>query len=119
MTDSAEPPEAPPQRRHVTTAFVQRPDGAVLLVKRSGRVGTYQHQWGAISGGLEQGDESAAFRAQQEVRRRRKRGRHQAARLRLEPGEAGRLDPLRSARVQSASGALWWSRVDRLARRPS
>ncbi|KAL4450707.1 hypothetical protein ABPG77_001063 [Micractinium sp. CCAP 211/92] len=63
-TDSAEPP---PRRRHVTTAFVQRPDGAVLLVKRSGRVGTYQHQWGAISGGLEEGDESAASRAQQEV----------------------------------------------------
>lgn len=68
MAGGTEPAEPPPRRRHVTTAFVQRLDGAVLLVKRSGRVGTYQHQWGAISGGLEEGDESAAFRAQQEVR---------------------------------------------------
>ncbi|KAL4433767.1 hypothetical protein ABPG75_000208 [Micractinium tetrahymenae] len=67
MTGSAESAPPPVRRRHVTTAFVQRPDGAVLLVQRSGRVGTYQHQWGAISGGLEEGDESAAYRAQQEV----------------------------------------------------
>ncbi len=68
MAGGADSAELPPRRRHVTTAFVQRSDGAVLLVKRSGRVGTYQHQWGAISGGLEEGDESAASRAEQEVR---------------------------------------------------
>ncbi len=31
------------------------------------QVGTYQHRWGAVSGGIEGGDESPAARAQQEA----------------------------------------------------
>lgn len=57
-------------RRHVTTAFVQRPDdGRVLLVQRSERVSTYQFQWGGVSGGIELSDASPVARALIEVRR--------------------------------------------------
>lgn len=52
----------------VVTAFVQRPtDGSVLVVLRSDKVGTYQRYWGAVSGGVEQGDRSLADRCRQEV----------------------------------------------------
>ncbi|KAI3434851.1 hypothetical protein D9Q98_002905 [Chlorella vulgaris] len=55
-------------RRQVVTAFVQRPsDAAVLLVLRSDKVGTYQHKWGAVSGGIEGEGESPVSRAQQEI----------------------------------------------------
>jgi len=40
------------ERREVVTAFL-RHDGRVLLVRRSGRVGTYQGRWSGISGYLE------------------------------------------------------------------
>ncbi|MDD3448619.1 MAG: NUDIX domain-containing protein [Gammaproteobacteria bacterium] len=42
----------PLERRHVVTAFL-RHGGRVLLVRRSGRVGTYRGRWSAISGYLE------------------------------------------------------------------
>lgn len=90
------------RRKHVVTAFVQRPqDGRVLVVLRSDKVrarlllhppprmgalgaasgqgccpppptpqvGTYKHKWGAVSGGIEGGDESPVFRCQQEASR--------------------------------------------------
>lgn len=51
----------------MVTAFVQRPsDQSVLVVHRSEKVRTYQLQWGGVSGGVE-GDESLAWRAQQEA----------------------------------------------------
>ena len=53
----------------VVTAFIQRPsDDNVLAVLRSDKVGTYQRYWGAVSGGVEQGDRSLADRCCQEVR---------------------------------------------------
>lgn len=101
-------PAAAPRRKHVVTAFVQRPDdGRVLVVLRSDKarlllflsacrglpmwvaelahthltrltqltppaprarqVGTYKRMWGAVSGGIEGGDESPVFRCQQEA----------------------------------------------------
>lgn len=50
----------------VVTA-VLRNRGRVLLVKRSGRVGSFRGQWSAISGYLE-GDEDPQERARQEIR---------------------------------------------------
>ncbi|RCX30759.1 NUDIX domain-containing protein [Thioalbus denitrificans] len=44
-----------PERRHVVTAFLRHGD-RVLLVRRSGRVGTYQGLWSGISGYLEDAD---------------------------------------------------------------
>lgn len=41
--------------RHVVTCFLQRADGRVLLVRRSGRVGTYRGRWGGVAGYLEPG----------------------------------------------------------------
>jgi len=62
--------DAPPaiRRKHVTTAFVENDNGDVLLVLRSAKVGTYQHKYGAVSGGVEPYDASLAARAEQEVR---------------------------------------------------
>lgn len=37
----------------VITAFLQRPDGRILLLKRSDRVGSFQGRWAAVSGFLE------------------------------------------------------------------
>jgi 8-oxo-dGTP diphosphatase len=42
------------ERRDVVTAFL-RHQGRLLLVRRSGEVGTYRGRWSAISGYLEQG----------------------------------------------------------------
>jgi 8-oxo-dGTP pyrophosphatase MutT (NUDIX family) len=41
------------ERREVVTAFLQR-EGKILLVRRSGKVGSYQGRWSAISGYLEE-----------------------------------------------------------------
>jgi len=40
------------QRREVVTAFLRR-GGRILIVRRSGRVGSYRGRWSAISGYLE------------------------------------------------------------------
>lgn len=56
--------------RPVVTALLQRADGRVLVVQRSGAVGTYQGMWGGVSGGVEAGDTSLVERAYAEVRRR-------------------------------------------------
>lgn len=40
---------------HVVTCFLVRADGRALLLKRSGRVGTYQGRWAAVAGYLEPG----------------------------------------------------------------
>ncbi len=37
----------------VVTSFLQRPDGRVLLLKRSRKVGTFQERWAGVSGYLE------------------------------------------------------------------
>ena len=37
----------------VVTAFLQRPDGKVLLLRRSGKVRTFRGRWAAVSGYLE------------------------------------------------------------------
>ena len=42
--------------RHVVTCFVVRPDGRVLLLRRSARVGTYRGRWAAVAGYLEPGE---------------------------------------------------------------
>lgn len=54
--------------RPVVTAFVQRGDGRVLVVRRSSQVSTYQGMWGGVSGGVEASDTSLADRAFAEVR---------------------------------------------------
>lgn len=38
--------------RHVVTAFLRR-QGLILLLRRSGRVGSYRGRWAAVSGHLE------------------------------------------------------------------
>ncbi len=56
MTGSSEP-------RHVVTCFLRRKDArgedAILILRRSGRVGTYQGRWAGVSGYLE-GDDPLA-----------------------------------------------------------
>ncbi len=52
-------------RKEVVTAFL-RHDGRVLVVRRSGRVGTYRGRWSAISGYLE--EPTALAQALREVR---------------------------------------------------
>lgn len=52
-------------RREVVTAFLRRA-GRILLVRRSGRVGTYRGRWSAISGYLE--DSTPLDQALREVR---------------------------------------------------
>ncbi len=56
----------PLQTKPVVTAFLRRPDGRVLLVRRSAAVGSYQGRWSAISGHLE--DPTALDQAYREVR---------------------------------------------------
>lgn len=63
------PPDPPGSRaletKPVVTAFLRRPDGRVLLVRRSGKVGSYRGRWSAISGHLE--DPTALRQARREV----------------------------------------------------
>ena len=53
MTGSSEP-------RHVVTCFLRRRDATgkdeILILRRSGRVGTYQGRWAGVSGYLEGND---------------------------------------------------------------
>ncbi len=50
----------------VVTSFLES-DGAVLILKRSSRVGSFQGQWAGVSGYLEPGDESPKARALTEI----------------------------------------------------
>jgi 8-oxo-dGTP diphosphatase len=50
----------------VVTAFLQRPDGRILLLRRSEQVGSFQGHWAAVSGYLE--DPSPAAQVLREVR---------------------------------------------------
>jgi 8-oxo-dGTP diphosphatase len=40
----------------VVTAFLERPDGRVLLLRRRDDAGTYAGRWSGVSGYLEDGD---------------------------------------------------------------
>jgi 8-oxo-dGTP pyrophosphatase MutT (NUDIX family) len=53
------------EERHVVTAFLTH-RGRVLVLKRSGRVGSFQGRWAGVSGYLE-GDESPLERALKEI----------------------------------------------------
>eukprot|EP00884_Botryococcus_braunii_P023310 jgi/Botrbrau1/9663/Bobra.0131s0034.2 len=55
-----------PARRQVVTAWVQREDGRVAVVQRSGAVNSYQYKWGGISGGVE-GNEPLILRCMLEI----------------------------------------------------
>ncbi|HTP54262.1 MAG TPA: NUDIX pyrophosphatase [Thermoplasmata archaeon] len=54
------------RRVDVVTAFLQREDGRILLLRRSGRVGSFQGRWAGVSGYLE--DPRAEGQAYREVR---------------------------------------------------
>ncbi|MGD2084217.1 MAG: NUDIX pyrophosphatase [Chromatiales bacterium] len=64
MTESG-PQAAGLERRPVVTAFLRR-GGRVLVVRRSGRVGSYRGRWSGISGYLE--DPTALAQALREIR---------------------------------------------------
>ncbi len=49
----------------VVTAFLERPDGRVLLLRRSDRVGSFQGRWAGVSGFLE--EPTALAQARREV----------------------------------------------------
>jgi 8-oxo-dGTP pyrophosphatase MutT (NUDIX family) len=49
----------------VVTAFLQRPDRQILLLRRSGQVGSFQGRWASVSGFLDRSDPEA--RARQEI----------------------------------------------------
>ncbi|MCR9220032.1 MAG: NUDIX domain-containing protein [Alphaproteobacteria bacterium] len=67
MTDApdAAASAGPLETKPVVTAFLRRPDGRILLVRRSARVGSYQGRWSAISGHLE--DPTALQQARREI----------------------------------------------------
>lgn len=50
---------------HVVTAFLERPDGRILLLLRSERVGTFRGRWAGVSGFLE--DTTPLAQARREV----------------------------------------------------
>ncbi len=50
----------------VVTAFLERPDGRILLLQRSERVGSFRGRWAAVSGFLE--DPTPVDQARREVR---------------------------------------------------
>lgn len=54
------------ETRHVVTAFLLHGD-RVLILRRSGQVGSFEGHWGGVSGYLE-GKEEAAARARREIR---------------------------------------------------
>jgi hypothetical protein len=49
----------------VVTAFLQRPDGRILLLRRSDRVGSFRGAWAAVSGFLE--DPTPEAQARREI----------------------------------------------------
>ena len=57
---------------HVVTCFLLRtgPDGQdeVLILRRSGRVGTYRGRWAGVSGYLKGGSSTAESQARREIR---------------------------------------------------
>jgi 8-oxo-dGTP pyrophosphatase MutT (NUDIX family) len=53
------------ERREVVTAFLRR-QGRILVVRRSGRVGSYRGRWSGISGHLE--ESTALAQALREIR---------------------------------------------------
>ena len=58
------------QFKHVVTSFLQS-DHRILLLRRSGKVGSYQGRWAGVSGYLEEGEdplERARIEIQEEVR---------------------------------------------------
>ena len=52
--------------RHVVTCFLEH-DGKVMILHRSGRVGTYRGKWAGISGYIEKGN-SALEQARTEIK---------------------------------------------------
>ncbi|MFH1486922.1 MAG: NUDIX pyrophosphatase [Chloroflexota bacterium] len=54
------------KERHVVTCFLEH-EGRILILKRSGRVGTYQGRWGGVAGYIEAGN-SPQQQALQEIR---------------------------------------------------
>jgi len=52
--------------RHVVTCFLEH-DGKVMILRRSERVGTYQHKWAGVSGYIED-DSSTVERAWTEIK---------------------------------------------------
>jgi 8-oxo-dGTP diphosphatase len=50
----------------VVTAFLERPDGRILLLRRSARVGSFQGRWAGVSGFLE--DPTPLEQARREIR---------------------------------------------------
>jgi 8-oxo-dGTP pyrophosphatase MutT (NUDIX family) len=53
------------RRVEVVTAFLERPDGKVLLLRRSDRVGSFRGRWAGVSGYLE--DPTAELQAIREI----------------------------------------------------
>jgi 8-oxo-dGTP pyrophosphatase MutT (NUDIX family) len=57
------------KKRRVVTCFLEH-QGKILILKRSGRVGTYRGLWGAVAGYIEEGetpDEAARKEIEEEV----------------------------------------------------
>lgn len=52
--------------RHVVTCFLER-NGKIMILHRSGRVGTYRGKWAGVSGYIEEGN-SALEQARTEIR---------------------------------------------------
>ncbi len=46
---------------HVVTCFVTNAEGRLLILRRSGRVGTYRGRWAGVSGYLETSPEEQAY----------------------------------------------------------
>jgi 8-oxo-dGTP pyrophosphatase MutT (NUDIX family) len=57
------------KKRRVVTCFLEY-EGRILILKRSGKVGTYRGRWGAVAGYIEEGespDEAARKEIEEEV----------------------------------------------------
>lgn len=57
------------KKRRVVTCFLEH-EGKILILKRSGRVGTYRGRWGAVAGYIEEGetpDEAARKEIEEEA----------------------------------------------------
>ena len=62
--------QQPLRPTHVVTCFLMRQDGHILIVQRSGRVGSYHAHWAGISGFVEEGvtpDEQAYTEIREET----------------------------------------------------
>jgi 8-oxo-dGTP diphosphatase len=47
---------------HVVTCFLLNPEGKLLILRRSNRVGSYQSRWAGVSGYMESDPEEQAYR---------------------------------------------------------